>query len=414
MKASFRVRTLSLVMIFALVSAVVNAAEYYVVIGAFAHESNAKRFTATVRNFLEDVTYTYNESRNLYYVTALRTTQKEDARNWSLYLRNEKGFKDAWVLAYEAERQREQIQVAADATNIRQTESVYHLTSNRSVAAPAAEEKDAGSSSASSAASVNVAWSEANGVSFIGNISNPDDFSKQVPASMANMFTFVVEDEKGNSIPAEVMLVNFGKVKKVATIETGENIAVKKTKPEQMVTFVCDKLGYKQVIKVFNMDHLSRSRDIWKNENGVWEVRIRLKKMEEHDFAFMNKTLFYKDAAVLESSSQKELDELVNMMKSNLGYKIVLHSHCNPGSRREIKLPNADGNYFDVSATVEKSGSDKLLTKARGEVVRDYLVANGIDKKRVEVVAWGSSELIVSATSPDAYINERIEVEVAK
>src|SRR5690606_38826441 len=133
---------------------------------------------------------------------------------------------------------------------------------------------------------------------------------------------------------------------------------------------------------------------------------------EVHEIAFMNKTLFYKDAAVLEPSSKGELDELVALMKSNLGYKIVLHSHCNPGKKREIRIPVNDSNYFDVEATTEKNGSDKLLTKKPASIIRNYLLAHGIDKKRIQAVAWGSSERIVSSTSKDASLNERVEIEL--
>ena len=141
-------------------------------------------------------------------------------------------------------------------------------------------------------------------------------------------------------------------------------------------------------------------------------MRIKLKPIGVHEIAFMNKTLFYKDAAVLELSSQGELDELVALMKSNPGYKIILHSHCNPGKKREIKVPVEDTNYFDLEATTEKNGSDKLLTKERADVVRNYLLANGISKKRIQMVAWGNMEPIVSSTSKDASLNERIEIEL--
>src|SRR5688500_9968370 len=99
MKNSFREKVISLVMAFTLLASLAQAAEYYVIIGAFTYESNARRFTNTVRSmFFKDVSYSFNGGRKLYYVHVLKTDRKEEARNWSFYLRNEKGFKDAWVL----------------------------------------------------------------------------------------------------------------------------------------------------------------------------------------------------------------------------------------------------------------------------------------------------------------------------
>jgi len=208
------------------------------------------------------------------------------------------------------------------------------------------------------------------------------------------------------------MLVNLEKYKKIADFQTGKNIAVKGTKPGQMVTFVCDVLGYKPETRKFNLDRLSRGNDVRQNGDGIWEVRIKLRKMEVNEIGFMNKTLFFKDAAILESASQAEMDQLVTLMRNNPAYKIILHSHCNRGPARTIKLPATADNYFDLENTTEMQGSDKRLTKKRGELVRNYLITHGIDKKRIDVIAWGSMEMIVTSASPEAHINERMEVEL--
>ena len=87
MKTSFRITALFLIMSCALSTATVQAAQYYVVIGSFEDESNARKFTGAVRQSFHDVSYTFNQSKKLYYVHVLRTSRKEEARKWSLYLR---------------------------------------------------------------------------------------------------------------------------------------------------------------------------------------------------------------------------------------------------------------------------------------------------------------------------------------
>lgn len=414
MKTSFRVRFLSLVMSIVLLSSAATAAEYYVVIGAFAHESNAKRFTTTVRNFFKGVTYTYNADRQLYYVTAMKTSNKNDARNWSLYLRNEKGFEGAWVLTkLDSENETATSSVFADAGANAQVAYASDNATGFEFSPSDDQSKHAFAASAvSKSADLNAAWTTSKSVSFIPEVKDVKAFRAAHADPSANLFTFIVEDDRGNVMPSEVMLVDFANIKKLAAFQTGDNVAIKSTKPEQVVTFVCDRLGYAQETRMFNLSHISRGRDVIKNEEGVWEVRIKLKKMEVNDIAPMNKTLFYKDAAVLEPASQEELEELVTMLKSNPAYKIVLHSHCNPGGKRGLKLTSDESNYFNLDATVEKNGSDKLLTKKRAEVVENYLISRGIDKKRVSIVAWGSVEPIVSSTSKEAGVNDRMEVEI--
>ena len=414
MKTSSHVKILSLLIILCSLCSAVRAAEYYVVIGSFAQESNARRFTGSVKNFFRDVSYSFNEEKRLYYVHVLRTNRKDEARNWSSYLRNEKGFKDAWVLTKSDTDPGSETSGTSDAHAPRYEVALKSGSTIADEASPSvATDGDASFATTAHATDNNadLNWTMAGGFGFINDVKDIRTFKSAQSVAAFNLFTFIVEDSRGNVIPSEVMLVNFEKVKKIATFQPGENAAIKATKPNQMVTFVCDMLGYSQETRMFNMDHLSRGKDIVKNEDGVWEVRIKLKKMEMHDIAIMNKTSFHKDAAVLEPSSEKELDELVAMMKANPGYRILVHSHCNPGERGSIKIAN-ENNYFDIKASTERPGSDKLLTKKRAELVRNYLISHGIDKKRVGMVAWGSAETIVKSTSEDAYINDRIEIEL--
>lgn len=100
MKNQFRTKVVAMVMLFTMLSLSLTAAEYYVVIGTFAEESNARKFAKTISNSFKDVTYSFNEARKLYYVHVIKTSRKEEAQDWSLYLRKEKGFRDAWVLAF--------------------------------------------------------------------------------------------------------------------------------------------------------------------------------------------------------------------------------------------------------------------------------------------------------------------------
>lgn len=411
MKNQFRTKVLALAMLFTMVSLSLTAAEYYVVIGTFANESNARKFAKTISSSFKDVTYSFNEARRLYYVHVIKTSRKEEAQNWSLYLRKEKGFRDAWVLAFPEHQQNT---VASAGEVIRHTPRFSHH--------PLQESPDthvlASSSSTDNIARYdvlpvedlstrNIAWTVNGDISFATGVSN---FRDELLRS-SQRFTFIVETPEGKILPSEVMLVNFEKVKKIASFQRGEEVAIRPAKKNQMVTFVCDEFGYAMETRMFNMDHLSRGRDIEKNKDGVWEVRIKLKKLELHEISYMNKTSFYKDAAVLEPSSEMQMNDLVLIMQANPGYKVVIHTHCSPGGRRNIKLP-LDKNYFNLESAIDKPASDRQLTRMRAEVIRTYLINHGIDKKRIGIVGWGSKEPLAESTASDAHINDRTELEL--
>jgi outer membrane protein OmpA-like peptidoglycan-associated protein len=255
-------------------------------------------------------------------------------------------------------------------------------------------------------------WTSKDGVEFMTGIQIASAIQEKTKQSSAQLFTFVVEDNEGKVIPAEVMLVNYEKAKKITSFKTGDHVALRGTRKNQMLTMVCEVLGYGQETKTFNLDNVSRARDINENKNGVWEVRFKLKKMEINEVAILHKTFFYEDAAVIQPSSQKELEELFYMMQAHPDYKIMIHTHCNRGSRREIKLPGKSKGYFDIEHLIVKKASDKKLTKERGEILRNYLVDQGIEKSRVSVMGWGSFDMLISSTSPDARFNDRVEIEL--
>lgn len=113
-------------------------------------------------------------------------------------------------------------------------------------------------------------------------------------------------------------------------------------------------------------------------------------------------------------SSQTDLDELVRMMHMNPYYEIVIHAHCNGKNRRDILAPGPQRNYFDTAGAVRVAGTAKKLTALRAEAIRAYLMDHGIDPARIEIFPWGTSDMLVDEDSPEASLNDRIEIEFTR
>lgn len=435
MKTTFRRQRILVVVIFTLFASSLQAAEYYVVIGTFAEESNARNYTNAVRTFFNEASYAFSRARNLYYVHVLRTSKKEAAEKLRLHLKSENRFRDAWVLVSNEDLERRTPGYTAEGEPAPRHDRARqprfeHGERQQVPEGHRVEDADlSGGPMIASAApggkymayrdGVSVArretelrWTDQSGVGFISQIEDPRAVLEDKRIAQGQIFAFRVEDDKGREIPSEVMLVDFEKVRKIASFRTGDYAAIRGTRPGQMVALVCDILGYAQETRMYNIDHLSRGRDIRKNDAGVWEVRFRLRKMDLNDVAVLNRMRFYKDAAVLHPSSEQELEELYSLLKENPGYEIILHGHCNPGGKREITIPGTVTRHFDIEDTHNKNGSDKRLTKERVRAVRNYLVDRGISRKRIDVIGWGSLEPLVKSGGPDADMNERIEFEL--
>jgi len=133
-------------------------------------------------------------------------------------------------------------------------------------------------------------------------------------------------------------------------------------------------------------------------------------EMERLDYIF-----FYKDAAVLRPESQYEVDKLVSLLKENPNEKIRIHGHTNgndPG--KIIKHGPTITDFFSLENTMEDYGSAKELSEQRATVIRDYLVSQGIDKKRMSIKAWGGKKPLYKVDDEKAEANVRVEIEVVK
>jgi outer membrane protein OmpA-like peptidoglycan-associated protein len=57
-------------------------------------------------------------------------------------------------------------------------------------------------------------------------------------------------------------------------------------------------------------------------------------------------------------------------------------------------------------------GTDRELTTWRAQAVRHYLVDAGIDGNRLDIFAWGGSDMLIDETTSFAGLNDRIEIEI--
>jgi len=417
MNKIFGMRIIGALVVCSLLSFSVRETNYFVVIGAFAKETNAEKFTGYARNLYLKAYYKFNPERNLYYVHVMETPKKDDARNWTLYLKNETRFKDAWVFT-DANRVISAGDMMAQ-SDARQTSARYsgnEVLSEAEAGAVAYASTDMNVNlnyvEESRSVDLSEAWTNSDQLSYTSNLKNYIKTGQNFKLEEGEILTFTAETSDGKTIPTEVMLVDYKKAKKITGFNTGELIGLRGKTRNQTLTFVCDIFGYSVETQVLNLDKLSRARDVRQNNNGVWEVKFKLKPMKENEISILYNTVFFPDAAVLRPSSKKQLDEVLELMKAYPSYKILLHSHCNQGGKREIKLPGENNLYFDIEGAIQKSGSDKQLTKQRGETIKSYLVDNGIEGKRISVFGWGSAENLVSSSSADTAINDRIEVEL--
>ncbi len=145
------------------------------------------------------------------------------------------------------------------------------------------------------------------------------------------------------------------------------------------------------------------------------EVDKRVMSLEKGKVETLDYIFFYRDASVMRPESKYEVDRLVNILKENLRETIRIHGHTNgnaPG--KIIKRADSSTDFFSLDNTVEDYGSAKELSELRATAIRDYLIAKGINKKRMTIKAWGGKKPLYKFDDAKAEANVRVEIEVIK
>lgn len=356
----------------------------YVVIGAFAIENNAVRFTAYAKKKALNAHFEINPNRNLYYVYVLDTDDRQRAVIEAIRLREETEFVDAWVFGgmLGTEEKGEDIQPVTQEPIEQITTADQNITT---------EETDQSMMAVNSPQPKEEAEDNINGKKFLFSPYRSVD---------------------GAEVEGDVDVIDTDRSLKLATYKAHEPVRVPAPNGNSgEISFICDVFGYRKVQRDLNYES-PEGEGITKDDEGDIVVPFELVRLQKGDIAVMYNVYFYKDAAIMRPESRYEVNSLLEMLKENPNYKIKLHGHTNGNAAGKIISMGENKNFFSLSDTKEGFGTAKKLSEERAEIIRDYLINEGIDPKRMEVKAWGGKRPIYDKTSARAQENVRVEVEI--
>jgi outer membrane protein OmpA-like peptidoglycan-associated protein len=379
-----------LILVFTLISFTALSQEYYVVIGAFAKESNAEKFTGYANSKFLDAIYRKKTGSDLHYVVVLKTTSKEEAVARVRLLREETEFKDAWFYFGHLEHL-EPVVVASPPT-----ETIVPpppIVVEDSVAQPEVTvQKDS--------------TSEVLPPPLV-----PTEI-KERPKPKGIYFKYAVVTSDGTPVSGLVHHVDRTRGRDIKSYQANEYVDVlKPVEKDGIMNIVCGVFGYKEVVTFVDYKNPGATPGAYQDAEG-WVIPFQLERMSKGDNSVMYHVSFFKDAVVMQANSKTEMDELVNMMNLNPNMTIKVHGHCNGNNDRRIIALGASKNYFDIQGSDERQGSAKELSNLRAEAVRSYLMDNGIEKSRIKTYAWAGLNMLVDENSNSAKLNDRIEIEI--
>jgi outer membrane protein OmpA-like peptidoglycan-associated protein len=364
--------------------------EHYVVIGAFANHNNAIRWTdnANSKNF--SAQYAMNQARKLYYVYILRTEDKRKAFSFMMKIRVETDYKDAWVFSGRLGVEAEQEVVTEKPPVVEETPEV--LPQEEPIIEEA-EPKDE---------PVDEPIVE----------ETPEEPVVEKPKGKPFLFKLVSDEEE---VLGEIHVLESPRATQYQAYNGNEVVYLTAPRNSEGAFIAAVQApGFRPVEITVDYNDPSIYSSGFGPQNEII-IPIELVRSKRGDYIEFNKVRFFGNSAIFQPESKIELDGLVDLMKEQPKYKIMVHGHCNGKQSRNVVTKGNSNEFFETSTLNNRASvSAKELTQFRADLVKEYLVSQGIDAKRIKTKAEGGKVMIYPQGSTLSGYNDRIEVEIKK
>jgi outer membrane protein OmpA-like peptidoglycan-associated protein len=373
---------------------------YYVVVSAYAksRENVARNYVELLKLKGHNAEYGFNTNRNLYFAYISYFDNLKASLQEMLKTRSKGEFAEAWVrvvpgdiieapLVTQAPIPVEPVKTVAETVKKEEASSVVPSTEATTTTEP--EEVI---------------------------IDNPE--IKQYPVmTLGNteVFLSLYNARNNRIVDGTVAVVDTDRARQMTKVKGNEYLVLPDPKSKSgQLTLICDAFGYRKVQQEINYplplaDTVKPYIDLM---GTTLVINFDLVRYHKGDISTLYNVYFFNDASLMRAESKFELNNLLQMMQENPKYKIRLHGHTNGNYHGKIIAMGSDKNFFSLDGSVQKVGSAKDLSRDRAEIIKDYLVANGIDATRMEVKAWGGKRAIYDKHSVNAQKNVRVEVEI--
>jgi outer membrane protein OmpA-like peptidoglycan-associated protein len=398
---------------------------YYIVVGAYAptRENVAQNYTEVLTRRGYNAGYGFNTAKNVFFVYLKYFTDLKQSVQDMQATRKLPEFSQAWVRVIPGEihpvsnnlppldKQRlaeEQRQKDALAKNkSEEPKQEFVKTSNPVSETPKTE-------TAKTETAQNTVMAKADDGIVVTDNAPIVQFPKM---TLGNTEVFLsLFDQKHNRIVEGSVTVYDDEGNKVLKEVKGNEyfyLPNPRTKSGKL-RLVCDAFGYKKMEQSIN--YLTPLADtVHKNIEllgTTFVINFDMLRYGKDDVGILGNVTFYNDAAIMLPDSKEELTGLVDMMRENPGYKILLHGHTNGNYNGKIIKIGENKNFFSLEGSKSSMGTAKDLSYERAEVIKEYLVANGIEASRMEVKGWGGKKPLYDKHSVNAKRNVRVEVEI--
>ena len=379
---------------------------YYVVVAAYSQnkETAAARYAETLKQKGLNAQYGFNSSRKLFYVYVDYKTEFKPALTAMTAQRQNEDFSDAWVRII-------------NPSEITSTISSPVVSSGEEKEIAKPVEPEAPKQESVSVEKPQPTDTATTGPADTIEVTDNEEIKQYDHMTLGNTEVFVsLYNSRNNKIiDGKVKVIDTDRNKLIKEIPGNDYLFLPDPQSTSgKITLICESFGYRKTQGEINYplplaDTIKENVELLGTTFIIYFDMIRYSKGE---IATLYNVYFYNDAAIMLPESRYELTSLLDMMKENPHYRIRLHGHTNGNYHGRIIKMGRDKNFFSLDGSVSSIGSAKDLAYARADIIRDYLIANGIKGDRIEIKAWGGKKPLYDKHSANAKKNVRVEVEI--
>jgi len=389
----FRIIILFLPFLYVLQSKAQSAEHYYVTIGVYNKHENAIHSTNNANKLNFNAQYAIHPKQKLYYVYLLDTDDKRKASAFLMKIRVETEFKTAWIYTGRLGDEQviqEIVKKEPEPVPVKEEPIVEEPKIQEPIKDPVAEQPVVKIDSSA--------------------------FVKKAPEKKPDGKPFyfkLIDGSSGAEVMGEVHLFGTSNAGQYQSYPVNQVVYIK-VPPAGVMQVTTVAAGYREMKRPVNLnDPAASAAEIGTQQEAI--LSFPLVKVKMGDYIEFSNVRFITNSALLQPESKNELDGLASLMKENKKYKVKIHGHCNGNDARDIVSKGNSTEFFATdAANLRENASAKRLTELRAEIVKEYLISQGIEAKRITTKAEGGKTMIYPQNSTLSSRNDRVEVEVSR
>lgn len=369
---------------------------YYVVVAAYAkaRENVAQNYIEVLKLKGHRPLYGYNSNRGLYFVYLKYYDNLKESLLDMKQVRAKGEFSDAWVRVVPGDILPKEAAAPSDAAPavVVKTSPVAPQESPSPAVPPVSDENQ------------------------VEVTDNPEIVQHKVMTlGNTEVFLSLYNARNNRIVDGQVEVIDTDRSKLLTSVKGNEYLVLPDPKSKSgQLTLICESFGYRKIQQEINYplplaDTVKPYIDLL---GTTLVINFDLVRYHKGDIGTLYNVYFFNDAALMLPESRYELNSLLQLMNENPNYRIKLHGHTNGNYTGKIMTVGTDNNFFSLQGAVQGMGSAKDLSLARAQVIKSFLVSNGVDASRMEIKAWGGKRPLYDKNSTNAKKNVRVEVEI--